>query len=56
MNHQDDEEVSDRSYNFIGEDEATIIDQIVNRANAFRNFDDYEALLNLDDNVFQIVP
>lgn len=52
-----DDEVSDRSYNFAGEEgEATFIEQIVNRANAFRNFDDYEALLNLDDNVVMAVP
>lgn len=41
------------SYNFmVAEEEATtFMEQIVNRANAFRNFDDYEALLNLDDNI-----
>jgi len=27
-----------------------------NATNAFRNFDDYEALLNLDDNIVQAVP
>ena len=37
-------------------EDATFIDHIVNRANNFRNFDDYEALLNLDDNIVQSVP
>lgn len=32
------------------------MDQIINRANNFRNFDDYEALLNLDENIVQSVP
>ncbi len=35
----------------MGEDDPTILDQIINRSNGFRNFDDYEALLNLDDNI-----
>ena len=60
-NHDTDEdEFSSRSYNYMGdEDGGSFIDQIVSRANAtnaFRNFDDYEALLNLDDNIVQAVP
>ena len=51
-----DDDISNRSYNIMGEDEATFMDHIVNRANAFRNFDDYEALLNLDDNIVMSVP
>lgn len=55
-NDDEEDEWSSRSYNYIGEDDATFIDHIVNRANNFRNFDDYEALLNLDDNIVQSVP
>lgn len=55
-NHEGEDEISDRSYNFIGDEDATFMDQIINRANAFRNFDDYEALLNLDENIVQSVP
>jgi hypothetical protein len=50
-NDDEEDEWSSRSYNYIGDDDATFIDTIVNRANNFRNFDDYEALLNLDDNI-----
>jgi hypothetical protein len=56
-NDDDDEGLSSRSYNFIGDDDATFIENMLaNRANAFRNFDDYEALLNLDDNIVTAVP
>lgn len=58
MNNDDgDEDPSERSYNFIADEEqSTFIDHIHRAANVFRNFDDYEALLNLDDNIIQSVP
>jgi hypothetical protein len=55
-NDDEEDEWSSRSYNYIGDEDATFIDHIVNRANNFRNFDDYEALLNLDDNIVQSIP
>ncbi len=51
VNNEEDDEISSRSYNFMGEDDPTILDQLINRSNGLRNFDDYEALLNLDDNI-----
>lgn len=52
-NDAESDEISDRSYNLPAvEDESTFMDQLNRPArNALRNFDDYEALLNLDDNV-----
>ena len=56
-NEDDDEGLSSRSYNFNGDDDANFVENILeNRPNAFRNFDDYEALLNLDDNIVTSVP
>lgn len=57
-NEDDDDIMSNRSYNFVGDDDGTFIENLMaNRPNAFRgNFDDYEALLNLDDNIVTSVP
>ena len=58
QNEDGDEGISNRSYNLMGDEDPVYIEQIMaaSRVNAFRNFDDYEALLNLDDNIVTALP